>query len=151
MVKDLGKERKVQKRDIDMEYPKWPWVEYKFQDSKFFQEVWKFPIDRLDPKFDITNVIVNTIDIAKIFGNVQTFKTTNPLLSEENKKQLKKLYWKLYGLSHITNNKLYLWLVRGWIAKSKGHRVNWAKAVVVIAHEKVRRVSTSVIGKRCIC
>jgi len=39
MAKDLGKERKVRKRDIDMEWPKWPWVEYKFQDSKFFEKV----------------------------------------------------------------------------------------------------------------
>ncbi len=91
MVKDLGKERKVQKRDIDMEYPKWPWVEYKFQDSKFFEEVWKLPIDRLNPKFDITDAIVNTTDIAKIFGNVQKFRTTNPLLSKEHKKN-----WKYY-------------------------------------------------------
>lgn len=32
-------ERKLKKaRDIENEYPKWPWVDYKFQDAKFFKE-----------------------------------------------------------------------------------------------------------------
>jgi hypothetical protein len=30
MAKDLRKEKKLQRREIDLEYPKWPWVDYKF-------------------------------------------------------------------------------------------------------------------------
>jgi hypothetical protein len=36
----MGKEgiekKPIHKRDNDNEYPKWPWVDYKFQDAKFF-------------------------------------------------------------------------------------------------------------------
>jgi hypothetical protein len=69
-----------------MEWPKWPWVEYKFQDLKFFEKVWKLPTDLLNPKSNIIDVIVNTTDIAKIFSNIQKFKTTNPLMLKKNQK-----------------------------------------------------------------
>jgi hypothetical protein len=36
MAKDLGKEKKPRRREIDLEYPKWLWVDYKLQDAKFF-------------------------------------------------------------------------------------------------------------------
>jgi hypothetical protein len=36
MAKDLGKEKKPRRREIDLEYSKWPWVDYKLQDAKFF-------------------------------------------------------------------------------------------------------------------
>jgi hypothetical protein len=42
MVKE-EKEKRLRKRDIDGEYPKWPWVDYKFQDAKFFEEMKKLP------------------------------------------------------------------------------------------------------------
>jgi hypothetical protein len=35
----MGKEKKKPKRDINKEYPKWAWVDFKFQDANFFQEV----------------------------------------------------------------------------------------------------------------
>jgi hypothetical protein len=38
------------------------------------------PSKRLDPKHELTNEHVTIVDIAKKFGNVKTFKTTNPLL-----------------------------------------------------------------------
>ncbi|CAM6007481.1 unnamed protein product [Sphagnum balticum] len=75
MVKE-EKEKKTQKRDIDGEYPKWPWVDY-----KFFEEVRKLPAMGLDPKGSITDEHVTTTNIAKIFGNVQKFRITNPMLS----------------------------------------------------------------------
>ncbi len=49
----MGKEkmeRKLKKRDIDNVYPKWSWVDYRFQDAKFFEEVRKLPAKGLDPK-----------------------------------------------------------------------------------------------------
>jgi hypothetical protein len=86
----LKKRRKV--RDIENEYPKWPWVDYKFQDAKFFEEVRKLPTKGLDPKGEITNKYVTTIDVAQIFGNVHKFKITNLLLIEEQRKHLENLY-----------------------------------------------------------
>jgi hypothetical protein len=51
------------------------------------------------------------------------------------------LYWKIYGTGHITNNELYLWLVKGWIAKTKGHPINWATVVVATVQKKAQHVS----------
>ncbi len=59
MLKELGKEKKSQKRHIDSEYPTWPWVDYKFQDAKFFEVVRKLLALELDPKGDIINVHIN--------------------------------------------------------------------------------------------
>ncbi len=84
----MKKEKKPRKtRDIANEYPKWPWVDYKFQDGKFFEEVKKLLIRGLDPKGEITDKYVTIADVAKIFGNVHKFKITNPLLIKEQKKK----------------------------------------------------------------
>jgi hypothetical protein len=92
MVKELGKEKKPQKRDMDNEYPPWLSIDYKFQDAKFFQDVRKLPTTRLDPKGDITDQYVTIIDIANVFGNVSKFKINIPLLLEVKKKWLENLY-----------------------------------------------------------
>jgi len=46
----MGKEgiekKPTQKRDINNEYPKWPWVDYKFQDVNFFLDVRKLLAER---------------------------------------------------------------------------------------------------------
>jgi ActR/RegA family two-component response regulator len=78
------KERKP-KRDIDKEYPKWAWVDYKLQDTQFFKEVKELSAKGLDPKH------VTTTNIATIFSNVKTFKTTNPLLSPNARKEIETL------------------------------------------------------------
>jgi hypothetical protein len=82
MVKELGKEKNPQKKDTDNEYPPWPSVDYKFQDTKFFQDVRKLPTTSLDPKGNITNEYVNTADITQNFGNVSKFSIIIPLLLE---------------------------------------------------------------------
>jgi hypothetical protein len=46
----------------------------------------------LDPKFELIDEHAITVDIAKVFGNVHKFKTTNPLLTMEIKKELERLY-----------------------------------------------------------
>jgi hypothetical protein len=67
----------------------------------------------LDPKHDLTNEHVITAKIVAIFGNVNTFKTTNPLLSPNARKEIETLYWKIYGTGHITNNELMVSFVKG--------------------------------------
>jgi hypothetical protein len=78
------KERKP-KRNIDKGYPKWVWVDYKLQDTQFFKEVSELLAKGLDPK----HVIV--ANIATIFDNVKTFKTTNPLLFPNANKEIETL------------------------------------------------------------
>jgi hypothetical protein len=99
-------------------------VDYKYQDVKFFKEAKKLVAKGLDPKHELTNGHVITIDIASFFGNVRTFKTTNPLLPSDVKKDIDTLYWKINGTSHITNNELMVWFVKGWIIDIKGHPIN---------------------------
>jgi len=39
-VSIMGKEERKRKWDIDKEYPRWAWVDFKCQDAKCFKEVW---------------------------------------------------------------------------------------------------------------
>jgi hypothetical protein len=71
----------------------------------------------LDPKHDLIDEHVTIIDIAKSFGNVKTFKSNNPLLIGKTWKEIETLYWKIYGIGHITNNELMVWSMKGWIAQ----------------------------------
>ncbi len=80
---------------------------------------------------------VTIMDIAKVFGNIKVFKTTNPFLPPIAKKEIKTLYWKINGFAHITNNELMLWFIKGWIVEQKGHLVNWDITIPTIAKEKV--------------
>jgi hypothetical protein len=73
----------------------------------------KFSSEGLDPKHDLIDEHVTTTDIAQVLGNVKVFKTTNPLLLVVAKKEIETLYWKINGTTHITNNKLMLWFVKG--------------------------------------
>jgi hypothetical protein len=83
----MGKETKERKsrkvRDIESEYPKWPWVDYKFQYATFFEKVRKLPASGLDPKGEIIDKYVTFANIARIFGNVDKLNITNPLLIKE--------------------------------------------------------------------
>ncbi len=63
-------ERKLKKRDIDNEYPKLSWVDYRFQDAKFFEEVKKLLAKRLDLKGEIIDAYVIITKVAHIFSNV---------------------------------------------------------------------------------
>jgi hypothetical protein len=83
-------------------------VDCKFQDVKFFEKVRKLPNEGLDPKGDIIDMQISTTNIVKIFGNVLKSRTMNPLLSEDHKNQLERLYLKIYNIDHITNNELYI-------------------------------------------
>jgi hypothetical protein len=72
----MGKEEEERKpkQDIEKEYPKWAWVDYKFQDSQFFKEVRQLLAKGLDPKHNLTNEHVTTIDIVSIFWQCQDFQ-----------------------------------------------------------------------------
>jgi hypothetical protein len=111
----MGKEERKPKRDIDKEYPRWVWVDFKCQDANFFKEVRQLPSQGLDPKRELMDEHVTTLDIASFFGNVKRFKTVNPLLPLNTRKKIKTLYWKINGIGHTTNNELMVWFVKGWI------------------------------------
>ncbi len=57
------------------------------------------------------------------------------------------LYWKIYGSGHITNNELYLWFVKGWIAKNEGHPVNWVEAAAIITQEKSQQMTSGSLSR----
>ncbi len=81
MVKEERDEKS--KQDIDKEYPKWAWVDCKFQNANFFKDVKELSTKRLDPKHDLIDEHVIITNIAKVFGNVKTFKCNNLLLTKE--------------------------------------------------------------------
>jgi hypothetical protein len=58
----------------------------------FFKEVRQLFIKGFNQKFDLTDEHVTTIEIARIFGSVHKFKTTNPLLSMETRTKLERFY-----------------------------------------------------------
>lgn len=68
MGKEGIKRKPTWKKDIDSEYPKWPWVDYKFQDVNFFKDVKKLSIEGINPKGEITDVHVTTSDITHIYA-----------------------------------------------------------------------------------
>ncbi len=63
-------ERKLKKRDIDNEYPKWSWVDYRFYDAKFFEEIKKLLAKRLDLEGKFIDVYVTITKVAHNFSNV---------------------------------------------------------------------------------
>jgi hypothetical protein len=75
------------------------------------------------------------------------FKTTNPLLPSNTRKEIEILYGKINGTSHITNNELMVWFVKGWIVEWNGHSINWAKVVVATTKEKAQCLSISIMNK----
>jgi hypothetical protein len=117
-----------------LEFSRWGHFDYHEQIVGYFATVRELPSTDLNPKFGITNGHVTTFDIAKMFeSKYSSFKTTNPYLHVDTKKAFVKLYWKIYGSIIITNIEFMLWIVKGYIAKLKGHLVNWAMATVSTA------------------
>jgi hypothetical protein len=56
----------------------------------------------------------------------------------ETRTKLERLYWRIYETTHITNNELMAWLVRGWVVKHNGHQINWAKATASIIKKRLK-------------
>ncbi len=115
--------------------------------SKVFSGVKQLHAKGLYPRIDVTSEHLTTTDITKHFGNVDKFKITNPILPLEKKTKLERLYWRVYGTCHITNNDIMAWLVKGWITKCNGHKINWTKVTTCIAKKKARRSTMNNSGK----
>jgi hypothetical protein len=65
-------------------------------------------------------------DIVEVFGLLyEGFKTTNLNLHPKMRKDLLRLYWKVYGTNQVTNNKFMIWFMKGYIVQKKGEKVNW--------------------------
>ncbi len=88
-VSIMGKEERKPKRNIDKEYPRWAWVDFKCQNTIFFKEVRQLPSKGLDPKWELMDEHVTTMDIASFFSNVKRFKTINPYFHQTQGKTSK--------------------------------------------------------------
>jgi hypothetical protein len=49
------------------------------------------------------------------------------------------IYWRAFGTTFVMNNEMPAWIVRGFIAESKGININWAKVVESTTKEKASR------------
>ncbi len=63
-----------------------------------------------------------------MFGGSKKFNLKALDLKLEDRIMMEVIYYKLFGTSIITNNDMPKWIVHGYIAHTKGHLINWAKA-----------------------
>ena len=73
----------------------------------------------LDPKQDIRDQHVSSVEVTKLFGSIWPLKSTHPNLREEDKKGLHTLFWKVNGHGHIPKNEYMSWFFKGWIVQKK--------------------------------
>jgi hypothetical protein len=67
----MGKEERKPKWDIDKEYLRWAWIDFRCQDAKCFKEVRQLPSNGLDPKHELMDEHVTTYDIVSFFWQCQ--------------------------------------------------------------------------------
>ncbi len=92
MGKDEGKEKKPCKKDIDLEYPTWPWVDYKFYDVNFFEEVKKLLTKGMDPKSEL---LMFQLPLLTLYKSLAMLISTKSLILcyQKNKEN----NWKIYS------------------------------------------------------
>jgi len=91
----------------------------------YFKTVRKLNGEGFNPKANFPPNIVFDADITKVFRlSSEGFKTTNLNFHPEMRKDLLKLYWKVYGTNQVTNNEFMIWFVKGYITQKKGEKVN---------------------------
>jgi hypothetical protein len=69
----------------------------------------------------------------EVFKEAKVLKITNLALEITMKLELLHLYAQCYGHNNVTNNELFMWFVKGYIAQDKGIDINWAKVTTSIA------------------
>jgi hypothetical protein len=85
-------EKKV-KREASFEFPPWDHVDYKDQIEKYFKIVRKFNNQGFNHRLNIATNIMSDADIVEVLGSpFDRFKTTNPHLHHDTKKELIRLY-----------------------------------------------------------
>jgi hypothetical protein len=69
-----------------------------------------------------------------MFGSLESLIHSLARLIKNN---LVKQYMKIYGTNHVTNNELYICLVRGWpTSEINGHKANWTKTILLLQNKK---------------
>jgi len=74
----------------------------------------KLSDEGFNPKANFPPNIVYDANIAEVFGpSSKGFKTTNLNLHLGMRKDLLRLYWKVYGTNQMTNNEFMISFVKG--------------------------------------
>jgi hypothetical protein len=134
------KEKRSRKQDeLDKEFPPWEPVDLRLQDREFFVSIRQLQASGINPKLPGIEEIVKPVHIEEIFGEEGKLKTTNTFLDPKTLRDLYRLYWQIFGTSHVTNNDLAGWIVNGYIAQEMGEDVDWATAAASTAKERLRR------------
>jgi len=74
-----------------------------------------------------------------LFGGSKKFNIKAHDLKLEDRITMEEIYYKLFGTSIITNNDMPTWIMHGYIAHTKCHPINWAKAAESTSKEKANR------------
>ncbi len=134
------------KREVNSKFLPWDYIPYKDQIKDYFKTVRKLSGERVNPKANFPPNIVSNADIVEVFGlSSEGFKTTNLNLHPKTKKDLLRLYWKVYGIDQMTNNKFMIWFLKGYITQKKGEKVNWARVATSTTQEKAHREEAKLI------
>jgi hypothetical protein len=112
----MGKVDRKVKREANSKFPPWDYVPYKDQTEYYFKIIRKLSGERFNPKANFPPNIMSDADIAEVFGLLaKGFKTTNLNLHPKMKKDLLRLYCKVYGIDQVMNNKFMIWFMKGYI------------------------------------
>ncbi len=90
----------------------------------------------MDPKLDLDNSHVTIEECNLLFGSAKKFKIKSPTLKLVNKVVVEDIYWRVFGMSIVTNNEMPTWIMCGIITQSNVNQINWAKATESIGKEK---------------
>jgi hypothetical protein len=134
------KEKRSRKQDeLDKELPPWEPVDLRLQDREFFVSIRQLQDSRINPKLPGIEEIVKPIHIEEIFGKEGKLETTNTFLDPKTSRDLYRLYWRIFGTLHVTNNDLAGWIVNGYIEQEMGEDVDWTTVAASTAKERLRR------------
>jgi hypothetical protein len=110
----MGKADMKVKREANSKFLPWDYVPYKDQSETYFIIAEKLSGEGFNPKANFPPNIVYNEKIVEVFGpSSEGFKTTNLNLHLEMRKDLLKLYGKLYGIDQVTNNEFMICFVKG--------------------------------------
>ena len=135
-MKAKKEKRSRKQEELDKVFPPWKPVDLCLQDREFFATVRQLSSSGINPKLLGIEDIVKVEFIEEIFGKGGKLRTTNPCLDRKALQDLYRLYWRIFGTSHVTNNDLASWIVtivNGYIAEEMDEAVDWATAAASTA------------------
>ena len=115
-------------------------VSLRLQTTEFFKKERGLSGFGLNPKLP-SNMACMTIEkVEEVWRKCSAFKTTNTTLNPKTRSELLQLYAKIYDKMEVTNNDFMTWVVKGYITKVMGFKVDRATTAALTALVLASRV-----------